>query len=178
MANLEKCAHGNHAFKEIMFVNPGEYEDMQVVRWCPDCGAIRVDTDSAMKTNPGTIMPLTLPEIAKSGLMLAIDPDKCAQKELHIWTFVNHELGNRLLLTYDETLGAIMSEQSIVHTVIPQFCSSEYIDSGYKLFVHTLDRNKIEVKAGMETQSDRELTIDQDWTKLLLANEFGPVTLN
>lgn len=36
-----------------------------VVRWCQDCGGIRIDTDFDGRTNQGQVMKMKFPEISK-----------------------------------------------------------------------------------------------------------------
>lgn len=40
----------------------GTDDEAAVVRWCPQCGAVVVDTDFDGRTNPGAIMKMKFPQ--------------------------------------------------------------------------------------------------------------------
>jgi hypothetical protein len=43
-----------------------DYNDCEsaVVRWCPTCGAVVIDTDYDGRTKPGDVMPMRFPKLA------------------------------------------------------------------------------------------------------------------
>lgn len=57
----ERCLHGLHPLKEIYRTNRG-FED-EVVRWCPECGAIVVDCDLDNRIYPGRVMKMRLSKL-------------------------------------------------------------------------------------------------------------------
>lgn len=59
----EKCKEGLHPLKEIMRTSDGFVDN--VVRWCPKCGAIVVDSDCDGRIYPGRYMKMILPTLAK-----------------------------------------------------------------------------------------------------------------
>lgn len=59
----EKCKKGLHPLKEIMTISDGFID--QVVRWCPDCGAIVVDEDCDNRVYPGACMKMRFPKLAR-----------------------------------------------------------------------------------------------------------------
>lgn len=59
----EKCKEGLHPLKEIMRTSNGFVD--QVVRWCPDCGAIVVDVDCDGRVYAGNCIKMKLPKLAK-----------------------------------------------------------------------------------------------------------------
>ena len=54
----KKCIDGLHPLKEIYRDTDG-FVDI-VVRWCPECGAVVVDSDLDGRTYPGKIMNMKL----------------------------------------------------------------------------------------------------------------------
>ena len=61
--NFKECRKGLHPFKIIACFGYGD--ETQVVRWCPECGAIVVDMDFDGRTNPGYYRELEYPNITK-----------------------------------------------------------------------------------------------------------------
>lgn len=57
----EDCLRGLHPLKEI-YRNSNGFID-EVVRWCPDCGAIVIDSDCDGRTYPGRQMPMRLAKL-------------------------------------------------------------------------------------------------------------------
>lgn len=60
----QKCKEGLHPLREILRCDYDGLAD-QVVRWCPNCGAIVVDLDCDNRVYPGRIIEMKLPELAK-----------------------------------------------------------------------------------------------------------------
>jgi len=60
--NKMKCKNGKHDLWEIYRIWADPVSD-EVVRWCKDCGAIVIDSDSDRKTNPGSVMEMKFPNI-------------------------------------------------------------------------------------------------------------------
>jgi hypothetical protein len=52
------CANGKHPL--IIIYSNSNACSAEVVRWCPDCGAVVVDEDYDGRTNPGSIMKMKL----------------------------------------------------------------------------------------------------------------------
>lgn len=52
--------HTNDTLVEIYASVQNEFEET-VVRWCPICGAIVVDTDFDGRTKPGAVMSMRVP---------------------------------------------------------------------------------------------------------------------
>jgi hypothetical protein len=59
------CNKGNHNLKLITIVREDTIS-ADVVRWCDICGAIVIDTDYDHRTNPGAIMKMRFPDLAKN----------------------------------------------------------------------------------------------------------------
>lgn len=54
------CDRKNHPLKEIL--RTGYTDDKQnVVRWCPDCGAVVVDSEFDGRIDPGRVMKMRFP---------------------------------------------------------------------------------------------------------------------
>ena len=62
--SLEKCKTGFHSFDSI-YSSGNEMEEL-VVRWCRDCGCIRIDTDCDGRIHAQDIMQTKFPTIAKN----------------------------------------------------------------------------------------------------------------
>jgi hypothetical protein len=60
----EKCKKGEHLLEKIF--ESGSDMESTVVRWCPVCGSITVDTDYDGRTKPGDIMKMKSPAITKA----------------------------------------------------------------------------------------------------------------
>ncbi len=61
---MEECKKGNHPLVEITRNRLDHLAD-QVVRWCPECGAVVADIDVDNRTNAGQIMKMKVPRVAK-----------------------------------------------------------------------------------------------------------------
>ena len=59
----EKCLRGLHPLIRIYTVDDGMVD--RVVRWCPECGAIVIDTDCDNRTYPGDVKPMMLSNLYK-----------------------------------------------------------------------------------------------------------------
>ena len=64
MCNFEKCKEGLHPFREITRTSINSFEE-EVVRWCPQCGAIVVDREVDGRLSPGYYMKIKFPNITK-----------------------------------------------------------------------------------------------------------------
>lgn len=60
---MQNC-HKNHKF-EIISANNIGFDQVEVVRWCSNCGGVVVDLDIDKQTNPGYYMKFKLPAIGK-----------------------------------------------------------------------------------------------------------------
>jgi hypothetical protein len=58
----EDCKKGNHPLIDIYEDYCGGDMYSNVVRWCPECGAIVIDVDSDGRTHPGQIMKMKIPK--------------------------------------------------------------------------------------------------------------------
>ncbi len=61
--NFDGCKKGLHPFKVIARFGYGD--EIKVVRWCPECGAVVVDMDYDNRTHPGYYKKLQYPNITK-----------------------------------------------------------------------------------------------------------------
>lgn len=62
--NLSFCNKGQHEFIPILFSKKDIYPE-EVVRWCPICGAIRVDSTTSGQIHRSYVRKLQLPDLAK-----------------------------------------------------------------------------------------------------------------
>lgn len=56
----KKCLQGLHPLKSVYIDSDGFVQN--VVRWCPECGAIVIDVDCDSRTYPGRVMKMKLPQ--------------------------------------------------------------------------------------------------------------------
>ena len=59
----EQCKNGKHNL--VVVHSCGQEQEQEVVRWCSYCGGIVVDLDYDGRSNPGAIMAMTFPVVAK-----------------------------------------------------------------------------------------------------------------
>ncbi|MDF2879583.1 MAG: hypothetical protein K0R54_140 [Clostridiaceae bacterium] len=98
------------------------------------------------------------------------------EKELHIWMGENYLNKDDLLITYDSTQKALFSYAERVDTVQTHFCSTMWFEYGYRIFVHMLNNDVVEIKLGQNDCTTREIRKSNNLEKLLLANHFGFAT--
>lgn len=94
------------------------------------------------------------------------------QKELHIWMGENYSKENDMFISFDATEKALKNNCNRVDTVQPHFCGTEWILKGYRVFVHMLDDEVVEMKLGQIKNSSKEIRKSHNLEKLLLANHF------
>jgi hypothetical protein len=95
------------------------------------------------------------------------------QKELHIWLGDDYPF-NRISFTLESTMKALHTNHIRVNTTQPHVCNTTWLVKGYRIFVHMLDGEIVEIKLGQ--CCDREIRITHNLEKLLLANCFGKAT--
>lgn len=61
--NYNQCKEGRHPLIKLLTV-AGAFTD-NIVRWCPECGAVVIDWEVDGRTYPGRCMPMKLPHMAK-----------------------------------------------------------------------------------------------------------------
>ena len=57
-----KCSGGKHSLIKITS-NEISYGEVEVVRWCSECGAVVVDTDYDGRTAAGACMKMRFPKV-------------------------------------------------------------------------------------------------------------------
>lgn len=98
-------------------------------------------------------------------------------KEIHIW--MDERYKSEKIPSYDfyATLGeansAILSDKSIIHTGQTSICTTHNIGAGYKMFVHMLNGEIVEIKFGYNEKINMEIRLDTNLERLLLRNGFG-----
>lgn len=98
------------------------------------------------------------------------------QKELHIWMGDNYINKDELFISFQATEKALLNDCNRVDTVQPHFCSTTWIVRGYKVFVHMLDNEVVEMKLGHINGHPKEIRVAHNLEKMLLANCFGYAT--
>lgn len=97
------------------------------------------------------------------------------RKELHI--FLNKKLNERdAKLISHNTKTAMTRNCTVIYTSCTEFCSTDTLDLGYTLVLHFSDGTCTELNYGTVDSTEREIRKELNLEKLLLANEFGPVT--
>ena len=61
MTNKEDCKAGNHSLVEIYKIYRGQ-DEVEVVRWCEECGSVVVDIDCDGRIYPGAIAKMKIPK--------------------------------------------------------------------------------------------------------------------
>lgn len=58
----QSCKDGNH---DLIVIDSKTHDGMsiEVIRWCPNCGAIVIDKESDGRLNPGAIMKMRFPKL-------------------------------------------------------------------------------------------------------------------
>lgn len=95
-------------------------------------------------------------------------------KEYHLWldidTMVNECPVGKIALSFK-----IFQENrnaDIIHTTLPCTLSTDLFEKGYKIFIHDLQGDKIEIKLGKNECTTREIRLGHNLEKLLFAGEF------
>jgi hypothetical protein len=97
------------------------------------------------------------------------------QKELHIWMGENYPNKDNLCISLEHTERFLQAGWEIVHTTQPHVCNTTWLLKGYRIFVHMLDGETVEIKFG--EIKGREIRVCHNLEKMLLANCFGKATL-
>ena len=101
-------------------------------------------------------------------------------KELHIWMGENYsgEVSlDDLYLTIEATEYALnKGVEDRIDTVQPHFCNTTYLVKGYRIFVHMLDDEVVEMKLEYINNCAKEIRVAHNLEKMLLCNCFGKAT--
>lgn len=95
------------------------------------------------------------------------------EKELHIWMGENYPNKNDLFITLESTEKALNNNNQRVDTTQPHVCSTTWLVRGYKVFVHMLDGEVVEMKLGYIANNPKEIRVAHNLEKMLLAGCFG-----
>lgn len=93
-------------------------------------------------------------------------------KEIHIWMGNNYPI-NEFCGTLGEALTAINYKKPIIHTGQTLICTTYNMSAGYRMFVHMLDGETVEIKFGYNEKIKTEIRLDTNLERLLLRNGFG-----
>lgn len=93
------------------------------------------------------------------------------QKELHIW--MGDNIPDNLCVTLHSTLFALNNNCKMINTTQSHVCSTTWLTKGYRMFVHMIDDEEVEIKLGHINNCDREIRLSHNLERLLLANCFG-----
>lgn len=93
-------------------------------------------------------------------------------REIHIY------LGDKIPYLVSPTLKStydVIKDPSIkvVNTTQPHFCSTRYLIDGFRLFVHMIDEEIVEMKLGYIEGCSKEIRVEHNLEKMLMANKFG-----
>ena len=104
------------------------------------------------------------------------------QKEYHLWLNIK-DFKNSLFNFDGIDLCCSLSEfkqyenDNIIYTTLPCTLSTDLLIRDYKVFVHDLQGNKIEIKLGKNECTSRVIKLGHNLEKLLLAGEFCDVNI-
>lgn len=98
-------------------------------------------------------------------------------KELHIWLRwpTPAEMPAHSTIHLDEAESLLRNGAERVDTVQAHYCSTVWLQMGYRLFVHFSDGTDTEIKLGSNPSTPRYIRVSNNLERLLLAGEFGPV---
>ncbi|MNL91038.1 hypothetical protein D3C81_07650 [compost metagenome] len=102
-------------------------------------------------------------------------------KELHIWLGKNCDDSNTketLCVTLEDTENALKSNKSKINTTQTHVCSTLWLTRGYRIFVHMLDDEVVEIKLGYIKGYSKEIRVEHNLEKLLLSGCFGKSTIS
>lgn len=98
------------------------------------------------------------------------------EKELHIWMGINYRKHIKLedmFITLEETERALNENKECIHTTQPHVCSTRWIVKGYRVFVHMLNNEVVEMKLGYINENMKEIRVAHNLEKMLLSGLFG-----
>lgn len=96
-------------------------------------------------------------------------------KELHIWMGISHPIN--MAVSLEETENNLNNNIQRVDTPQPHVCNTKWIAKGYRIFVHMLDGETVEMKLGQIGDNLKEIRVEHNLEKLLLAGSFGKSTI-
>lgn len=99
-------------------------------------------------------------------------------KELHIWMGENYPNRNKLWITLASTEEALYNDCDRVDTTQTHVCSTKWLVKGYRIFVHMLNGEVVEMKLGQIGNDNREIRVAHNLEKMLLAGCFGEATID
>ena len=105
--------------------------------------------------------------------------DSKVEKELHFWASAKQCKDNNIKLNnkdscmiFDISGCQFLSNYNIIHTTLPNLVTTELFTKGYRIFIHNLSNEIVEIKLGKNDYTLREIKMGNNLEKLLLANEF------
>jgi hypothetical protein len=98
------------------------------------------------------------------------------KKEIHIWMGENYPNRNDLFITLESTELALNNNSDRIDTTQSHVCSTKWLVKGFRIFVHMIDGEVVELKLGYVDGCDREIRIAHNLEKMLLSNCFGYAT--
>ena len=100
--------------------------------------------------------------------------NEAIQKELHIWMNEDYQLqATNLFISLDLAERALCEGVNRVDTPQTHCCRTDWLAKGYRIFVHLLDGETIEIKLGSNEKWAKEIRPAHNIERLLLANFFG-----
>lgn len=92
--------------------------------------------------------------------------------KLNIW--LNESYPKDTLHSLQSVFEAIKNKRETIDTTNIFFCNMRYMELGYRIFVHMLDGECIEITLGTANKhTNRNITMFSNIEQLLLGNEFG-----
>lgn len=96
-------------------------------------------------------------------------------REIHIW--LGYCYPDDICITNIETQRLICCGFHRIDTGVIGFCNSKYLEHGFRIFVHMIDNEEVEIKFGDgNVNTNRYIHPCHNLEKLLMSNEFGLAT--